>query len=87
MIRTILLNLAACLAVALLISVAIAIGLSRLPSAIVFQTYPERQCIIVEIVNEDKELEKITCAEFEQTEDYAKGNYITKWGALPSDYD
>ena len=59
--------------------------LSQSPSTIVFQDYPDRQCIIVEIVNSEDELEKISCAEFEQTEDYRKGEYTTQWGGRPFD--
>ena len=60
-------------------------ALSRIPSTIVFQSYPDRQCIIVEIVNDMNELEKISCAKFEQTEDYNEGNYATQWGGRPFD--
>lgn len=74
MIRTILLNLAACLAVALLISAAIAIGLSRLPDAIVYQSYPDKQCLAVDIV-QDNEWRRIKCHAFDWTRDYA-----TEWG-------
>lgn len=74
MMRDILLNLAACLAVALLISVAVAIGLSRLPDAIVYQSYPDKQCLAVDIV-QDNEWHRIKCHEFDWTRDYA-----TEWG-------
>ena len=59
--------------------------LSQTPTAIVFQDYPDRQCIVVEIVNEEDKLEKISCAQFEQTEDYKKGEYSTQWGGRPFD--
>lgn len=81
MIRTILLNLAACLAVALLISVAIAIGLSRLPEAIVYQSYPDKRCLAVDIV-EGNEWRRIKCHEFDWTRDYA-----TEWGGNEEEQD
>ena len=59
--------------------------LSQTPTAIVFQDYPDKQCIVVEIVNDEDKLEKISCAEFEQTEDYKKGEYSTQWGGRPFD--
>ena len=59
--------------------------LAQTPTAIVFQDYPDRQCIVVEVVNDNKELEKISCAKFEQTEDYSEGNYTTQWGGRPFD--
>lgn len=70
MIRNILLFLAVAAAIAL----AIFLGLSRLPDAIVYQTYPDRKCLAVDIV-ENNEWRRIKCHEFDWSRDYA-----TEWG-------
>ena len=51
-----------------------AVYLSRLPDAIVYQSYPDRQCLAVDIV-QDNEWQRIKCSEFDWTRDYA-----TEWG-------
>lgn len=70
MIRDILLFLAVAAAFAL----ALFLGLSRLPDAIVYQTYPDRRCLAVDIV-QDNEWHRIKCNEFDWSQDYA-----TEWG-------
>ena len=70
MIRNILLFLI----VAALFALAICLGLSRLPNAIVYQTYPDRRCLAVDIVV-NNEWHRIKCEEFDWSQDYA-----TEWG-------
>lgn len=70
MIRNILLFLAVTAAFAL----ALFLGLSRLPDAIVYQAYPDRKCLAVDIV-QDNEWHRIKCSEFDWSRDYA-----TEWG-------
>ena len=69
--------LAYLLGAALILACLIGLGavyLSRLPDAIVYQSYPDRQCLAVDIVQGD-EWRRIKCHEFDWTRDYA-----TEWG-------
>lgn len=67
-------NILLCLAVAAAAAGAICLGLSRLPDAIVYQSYPDKQCLAVDIV-QDNEWHRIKCHEFDWSRDYA-----TEWG-------
>ena len=60
-----------------------AVYLSRLSNAIVYQSYPERQCLAVDIVQGD-EWERISCEEFSSQGGFTR-DYATQWGGRPFD--
>lgn len=60
-----------------------AVYLSRLPDAIVYQSYPDRQCLTVDIVQDD-EWERISCAKFSSLGGFTR-DYATQWGGRPFD--
>ena len=74
MIRNMIRNILLFLAVAAAFALALFLGLSRLPDAIVYHTYPDRKCLAVDIVK-DNEWQRIKCSEFDWSQDYA-----TEWG-------
>lgn len=78
--------LAYLLGAVLIFAVLVAMGavyLSRLPDAIVYQSYPERQCLAVDIVQGD-EWERISCEEFSSQGGFTR-DYATQWGGRPFD--
>ena len=71
----------ACLALIAGFVLALVIGLSRLPSAIVYTEYGTGKCIMADIV-EDDEWKRITCAEF-KAQDGFEEDYEVQWGSFP----
>lgn len=49
-------------------------ALSREPQSIVYQEYPTRKCLMVDIVKNNA-YERISCADFDFTQPY-----VTEWG-------
>lgn len=79
MIRSLLLNLLACLVAAVMLIGVILIGISQLPDQIVFVEYGTGKCLAASVVQENK-WHRISCHEFEAQGGYDKP-YETQWGS------
>lgn len=74
-------TLAACLLVAALFAVVLAIGLSRLPKQVLYVEYGSGKCLAADVVR-DNEWHRITCDEFKAIGGYDEP-YEKQWGGRP----